>query len=288
MLDDTYVIKGDLRNFLTTVRSDQYATSFTLFIHSDDTKYGSNRVIKSRSGLQYIYKIHEVISDKNNINVVIPEVDAFIEDRRFDYMEKRTQDRKSLDLKLLYEEVEDDPNNPRTYYYLAQTYNCLEDYEKAFYYFMKRCEFTNSGFLQERVDAAFEAARIANFKLNKPWELCEKLYMDAFKIDESRPEALYFIGIHYYLENNQNRAYNYLKQGFEIGFPIHCQYSLKPTLSFHFLPKFLTRICYYKEDYLLGEKASEFFLVSYIQKNKYIQRTQSSLLFRKTNIMFCC
>jgi predicted O-methyltransferase YrrM len=262
MLDDTYIIKGDLRSFLNEVRSDQYSTSFTLFILSDDTKYGSNRIIKSNSDLRYIHKIHEVISDKNNINVVIPEHVAHIDDRRFDYMEKRTMERKQLDLKLLYEELNDDPNNPRTYYYLAQTYNLLGDYEKTYFYFMKRCEFKNSGFLQERVDAAFEAARIANFKLNYPWEQCEKLYLDAFKIDETRPESLYFIGIHYYLDNNYKKAYEFFKKGFEIGFPIHCQYSLKPTLSFHFLPKFLTRVCYQMQDYLLGEKVSHFFLLN--------------------------
>jgi len=262
MLDDTYIVKGDLRSFLNEVRSDQYSTSFTLFISSDDTKYGSNRIIKSNSDLRYIHKIHEVICDKNNINVVIPENIAYIDDKRFDYMEQRTMERKQLDLKLLYEEVDDDPNNPRSYYYLAQTYNLLEDYEKTFHYFMKRCEFKNAGFLQERVDAAFEAARTANFKLNYPWEQCEKLYFDAFKIDESRPESLYFIGIHYYLENNYNKAYKFFKQGFEIGFPSHCQYSLKPTLSFHFLPKFLTRVCYHTKDYLLGEKASHFFLLN--------------------------
>lgn len=160
MLDDTYVICGKLYNFLNLIRSDQYASSFTLMIRSDDTMYGSNRVIKSNTNLQYIYKIHEVINDKGNLNVVIPENVSYIEDRRFDYMEQRTYDRKELDLKLLFEEVEDDPNEPRTYYYLAQTYNCLENYEKAFYYFMKRCEFTNAGFIQERVDAAFEAAEL--------------------------------------------------------------------------------------------------------------------------------
>jgi predicted O-methyltransferase YrrM len=262
MLDDTYVICGKLYEFLKLVRSDQYASSFTLMIHSDDTIYGSNRIIKTNTNLRYIYKIHEVINDKHNLNVVIPDNDAYIEDRRFDYMEERTNNRKKLDLKLLFEEMEDDPNEPRTYYYLAQTYNCLENYEKAFYYFMKRCEFTNAGFIQERVDAAFEAARIANFKLNKSWDICEKLYLDAFKIDESRPESLYFIGIHYYLENNFNKAYNYFKRSFEIGFPLHCQYSLKPTLSYHFLPKFLTRVCYYIEDYILGEKAAEYFLLN--------------------------
>lgn len=260
MLDDTYVVQGDLRKFLTEVRSDQYATSFTLFIHSDDSKYGSNRIIKGNSDLRYVYRIHEVISDKNNINVVIPEPCAHIEDRRFDYMEKRTLDRKRLDLVLLNEELEEDINNPRTYYYLAQTYNCLGEYDKAFAYFMKRCEFTNAGFLQERVDAAFEAARLANFKLNQPWEVCERLYEAAFKIDETRPESLYFIGIHYYLENQYEKAYGYFKRAFDIGFPVHCQYSLKPTLSFHFLPKFLARVCYSLEHYEVGQQACELFL----------------------------
>jgi hypothetical protein len=102
-----------------------------------------------------------------------------------------------------------------------------------------KAEITNAGFIQERVDALFESARIANFKLNKPWIECEELYNKCYKVDESRPEALYFIGIHYYLENNFSIAYDYFKRAFEIGYPEHCQHSLKPTLSFHFLPKFL-------------------------------------------------
>jgi len=285
MLDDTYVIHGDLRNFLNEVRGDIYSDSFTIFIQSNDTSYGSNRIIKSLSGLRYIHKIHEVITDKNNINVVIPYHISKIEDRTFDYMNKRTMERKQLDLKLLYEEVDDNPEEPRSYYYLAQTYSLLEDYDNAFYYFNKRCEYINSGFLQERYDAAFEAARIANFKINKPWDECYKLYKRAFKIDESRPEAMYFIGIHYYLENDFKRAYKYLKKGFEIGYPEHCQYSLKPTLSFHFLPKFLTRCCYHVEDYILGEKSSEFFLLNNKEDAEDYQEILSWYqIYKKLNI----
>jgi predicted O-methyltransferase YrrM len=260
MLDDTYVIQGNIRGFLNEIRGDQLASSFTIYIQSDDTIYGSNRIIKNKSGLRYVHRIHEVITDKNNINIVIPKEFVTIDDRRFDYMETRTMERKQLDLKLLFEELEENPHDPRAYYYLAQTYNLLEDYEKAFYYFTKRAEFTNSGFLQERVDAVFESARIANFKLNKPWEMVEELYNKCYKADESRPEALYFIGIHYYLENNMRKAYGYFKKAFEIGFPVHCQYSLKPTLSYHFLPKFLSKICYELNDYELGKQSAELFL----------------------------
>ena len=275
MLDDTYIIKGYLREFLNEIRSDQYSNSFTLFIHSHDTKYGSNRITKSNSGLKYIHKIHEVITEQNNINIIIPEDRAYIFDGRYDYMEKRTNDRKELDFKLLFEEIDEDPNNPRAYYYLGQSYSQIEDYEKAFFYFVKRYEFINSGFIQERLDAAFEAARIANFKLNKPWDECEKLYNNAFKIDESRPESLYFIGIHYYLENNYNKAYIYFKKAFEIGFPIHCQYSLKPSLSFHFLPKFLCKICYNLNDYKLGFKSAEL----YLQNNNNSSQDYEEILY---------
>lgn len=59
-----------------------------MYIQSDDTIYGSNRIIKSNSGLKYVHKIHEVITDKDNINIVIPKHNSFIDDKRFDYMEK--------------------------------------------------------------------------------------------------------------------------------------------------------------------------------------------------------
>jgi predicted O-methyltransferase YrrM len=267
MLDDTYVVEGDLRSFLSETRGDQLSDSFTMYIKSEDTIYGSNRIIKSDTGLRYIHTIHEVISDKNNVNIVIPKEIVAINDGRFEYMEKRTNDRKQLDLKLLFEEVDINPHDPRAYYYLAQTYNCLNDHEKSLKYFLKRIEFPNSGFHQEYVDSLFEAARTMNFKLNRPWGECEEMYNRCYMADPSRPEALYFIGIHYYLEGgrpNIKIAYEKFKKAYEIGFPLHCQYSLKPTLSYHFLPKFLTKICYDLNEYEFGKDVAYFFL----QNNK--------------------
>jgi len=260
MLDDTYIIKGDLREFFNEIRGDQIADSFTIYIKSDDVEYGSNRILKSDRNLKYKFKIHEVIQDNNNMNIVIPIDRSHIFDGRFEYMEERTMARKELDLKLLYEELEDDPDNSRTYYYLGQTYNLLNEYEESFNYFIQRMNHPNQGFIQEKIDAIFEAARIANFKLNKPWNECEKLYLKAYELDNSRPDSLYFIGIHYFLENDKINAFNYFKKAFEIGYPIHCQYSLKPSLSFHYLPKFLSQLCYEFNDFILGEKCCELFL----------------------------
>jgi hypothetical protein len=267
-LDDTYIVKGPFRNFLNTIRGDQYSDSLSFYIQSDDVQYVSNRIIKSETNSRYIYTIHEVISPKNNTNVMVPIYLSYIHDFRSDYMQNRTMDRKKLDLKLLYDTIKEYPEDSRAYYYLGQTYNLLEEYELAYKNFIERMNHKDSGFYQEKIDAMFEAARIANFKLNKPWKECEELYFKAYNMDKSRPDSLYFIAIHYYLEarngideyDNYKKAYDLFIVGFNLGYPLHSQYSLKPTLSYYFLPKFLTELCYMFNDYITGEKASDLFI----------------------------
>ena len=277
MLDDTYIIKGDLRKFLNEVRGDTFADSFSLMIQSEDNEYYSNRIIKSKTRLRYIHTIHEVITNENNINVTVPNTEAWIFDHRSDYMENRTINRKQLDLKFLFKELESSPDDPRTLYYIAQTYGCIGDEIKKADFFEKRILL--EGYVQERIDAFFELARCYNFKVNSEtkelmepgtklsdtqWERVKSLYIKAYSLDTNRPDSLYFIGIHHYLEKDYFQAYNYFKKAFELGYPINSQYSLKPTLSYHFLPKFLTEVCYYLEDYPLGKASAELFL----QKNK--------------------
>lgn len=261
MLDDTYVIRGEFRTFLNTIRGDQFADSYSLLILSDDTEYYSNRVTKSAKGLRYVYTIHEVIQGENNVTVVIPKEAAYIHDYRAPYMEARTMSRKHYDLQCLFEMLQEEPTNPRHLYYLAQTYNVLEDYENAAKYFELRANSPHSGFKQEAVDSQFELARLYNFKLGKPWAECEAAYLKAFTMEPERPDALYFIGIHYALDGTANRkAYDYFKQAFALGYPIHTQFSLKPTLANYFLPKFLIPLCYEFADWPTGVQACQRFL----------------------------
>ena len=285
MLDDTYVLKGNLKNFLNITRGDQYAKSFTLYIQDKNNKYGSNRVTKSFHELRYKFRIHEIIDDKNDLNICIPCDDAYIEDKEFDFMKKRSDNRKELDFKLLFEELEENPFEARTYYYLGQTYKLVGDYKNAFKYYLKRGEFINSGFRQELVDSLFEAGKIAQYNLNMPWEYCKSLYEKSYEQDKSRPDALYLIGSHYYLLNDYENAYYYLKKCFEIGYPEHTQFSLKPSFSFHFIPKLLTRICYYIKDYKTGEDSSKFFLLHNNQNEQDYEEIMSFYkIYTKLNI----
>jgi GR25 family glycosyltransferase involved in LPS biosynthesis/predicted O-methyltransferase YrrM len=260
MLDDTYVVEGDLRSFLNEIRGDQFGDSYSLTIKSYDVEYISNRITKTENKLRYIYTMHEVIQDKDNINVRVPDNRAFINDMTNDYMQNRSDSRKEYDLKCLYEMLKEYPDEPRNLFYLGQTYKMLENFEKAAEYYYKRAFFHIDGFEQEKFDALFEFTRINIYQLNKPWREYEKFFQLCIEWQPTRPEGNYFLGIHYFIENDHATAFMHFKKAFEIGFPYHQQFSLKPTLSFHFLPYYLSSLCYEFKDYKLGFDSTTLFL----------------------------
>jgi predicted O-methyltransferase YrrM len=263
MLDDTYILRGNLRNYLSAIRGDQYADSYNLVITCDELEYYSNRVLKSERNLKYYYKIHEVI--EANTNVVIPKDQAYIQDNGSEYMYKRTLARKEKDLELLFEEMNDNPEDCRMYYYIGQTYSILKKYELAAEYYLKRFEMEKETFFNEKVDALFEAARIYESHLNKPWEECEKMYLKCFELDGTRAEYIYYVGAHYYEKDRDHvKAYKYLKKAFDLGFPSTSSFNIRPFVYNYYLPKLLAEICYYIRDYKTGLEACKFFLT----KNK--------------------
>jgi hypothetical protein len=169
MLDDTYRIVDEtniFKQFIPILRGDQVADSYSLKIISYDIKYITNRLLKSRKNLKYMYKIHEVVQDTNNINILLPENIIFIYDYTNEYMSNRTKERNEYDLKMLFEEVKDNPNEPRHLYYIAQTYRTMKNMEKAYEYYNKRINHQNEGFECEKLDAIFESAKIAYLELN--------------------------------------------------------------------------------------------------------------------------
>jgi len=264
MLDDTYVIEGDIRSFLNEIRGDQFGDSYSLTIKSHDVEYISNRITKTEKKLRYIYTMHEVIQDENNINVRVPENRATINDLNNDYMQNRSDSRKEYDLKCLYEMLEEYPDEPRHLFYLAQTYKMLNNFEKAAEYYYKRAFFRIDGFEQEKFDALFEFTRISIYQLKKPWTQFEKYYKLCIEWQPTRPEGNYFLGIHYFLDGILNVAFDHFKKAFKIGFPSHQQYSLKPTINYIFTPYYLSSLCYQFKDYKLGYDVCSL----YLQKNK--------------------
>ena len=253
MLDDTYVLKGDLRDFLTQVRGDDLADSFNLFITENDTMYGSNRITKSNRKLRYRYTIHEIIEP--NMCLQIPKKYAYISDIPSNYMKVRTKQRKQLDLKLLTDEIKQNPSDPRPYYYMAETYLCLDDWKNAEIWYKKRAAM--GGYSEEKQDALYKRAVMNHLHLRKPWAQCHEQYIQAYRFSPERPEGLFMIGYHYaLLDKCDDLAYMYLKKAFQIGFPPKEHgMNLKIEMYNFNIPKYLLPLCYKYKNYQLGEEA---------------------------------
>jgi len=263
MLDDTYHMRGNLRGFLELVRGDIVVGSYSMLVRSSDVEYLSCRVTSAELNLRYIYTLHEVIQEKNNVNARVPTTGAYgcwIEDMGNDGMVQRTVDRKQYDLQCLFGMLAEEPENSRHLYYIAQTYSIMKEYRKAADFFRLRLEHPVTGFVEERNDALIELTRLEHQYLGVAWDTCLAGYEQYSVLDPKRPDGHYFIGVHYYNNGDLAKAYEYFKKAFVIGFPGELrQYSLRPTISQHFVPLFLAELAY-ERDAQLGVAAATHFL----------------------------
>ena len=258
MLDDTYLIEnGDkLRSFLTEVRCDDEAPSLSIYITGTDVLYSSIRLFRPESGIRYKYKIHEI--PDCDTSALIPQKFGSINDIHSEYMRDRTVKRKERDLEMLFEEYEKDPDDPRILYYIAETYIVMEEWKNAFDYYNKRVLHRVEGFNEEKYDAMYKAAVMADLHLNYDWNIVMGMYIECYRYDTSRPESFFMIGSHYYNNDvNYDLAYMFLKKAFEIGLPLNSNMNFKIDQYNYYLPKWLINLCYVKSDPKLGMMACE-------------------------------
>lgn len=256
MLDDTYILKGDVRNFLTKIRSDTYADSYSLYIKDIDLTYSSNRITRPEYNLKYIHLVHEVL--QNNINAAIPSDIMWIKDLSNDYMKNRTESRKIKDLQWLLDEINEFPNDPRQYYYMGETYLNIKNYEKAYEWYLKRMNHNVYGFKEERYDSIYKAAVMADLYLKHDWKECMDLYIKAYEYDKYRPEAMFQLGFHYINEKNEDLAFMFFKKAFDIDYKSQ-NYSMNVKIDMYnyYLPLYLIPLCYNFKEYEFGLSVCE-------------------------------
>jgi len=269
MLDDTYRLCTDwtpsaqdassttrgLRRFLEWARADTMAESLSLHIGDTGMKYSSNRVFKPERGIRYMYEIHEV--PKANFNVVIPEVYGYIEDLQADYMDVRSRQRRQQDLRRLHAELQKDPSDARTYYYLGQTYRGLQQWKRAVFWYRKRAE-AHRGFPHEQYDAKFYVAELSHHYLRVPWSEAQQLYLEAYQFKPDRSDPLICVGFHYHQQGGRDLAYFFFRAAFELGLP-HPNDTMSNRMGLYcdLLPKYLAPLCLLKRQPDLAFRVSQ-------------------------------
>jgi hypothetical protein len=249
MLDDTYILNGDVRKFLDMARSDDVADSYSIFIVDEECTYLSNRISKSDRGIRYVGKVHEIL--KVNMNLFIPLDMCYIRDIPSVYMKNRTNNRKISDLKTLKKMHAEDKSCSRTYYYIADSYLCLQKWGKALDWFKKRADM-KTGTQGEIRDSLYYIAALSDEKLNIEWEKCHSLYLDCYNYDTSQTDVLFIIGLKY-KKINLDLCYMYMKHAFLFQKGIS-QMSYRSHIYNEMLLLELLPLCYRFEDFDLGIK----------------------------------
>jgi hypothetical protein len=116
---------------------------------------------------------------------------------------------------LLIADINCQPNNSRTLYYLGVVLRDLGRFQEAIYWFKKRCDF--SDFPEERWHALYQVGVCAQ-RLNQP-DMAISAYTEAYQYRPSRVEPLARIASMYQDKGLHHIALMYAKAGSSVPYP---------------------------------------------------------------------
>ncbi len=230
---------NNLRTFSKNYINQNVNTGFLIkqqWFSGQTITYFNIRLLKSRSGWRYNGSVHEWLKDTRDIEKPAIKIDGFslYQDRTCD--DDKSSKRFERDLVLLSEDFKNNPTDTRTVFYLAQTYECLNNNSQALHYYKLRSNM--EGFQEEKFHSIL---RVANnmVKIKMEWEDIIGTYIKAYN-HSKRVEPLIEI-IEYY-----NKIQNW-----ELSY-IFCKLAIKTTYPNDAI-LFVDKICYdYKRYHLLG------------------------------------
>ena len=112
------------------------------------------------------------------------------------------------DAKLLLEDLKENPNNPRSIFYLAQSYRDAKKPEEAIKWYKKRLE--AKGWIQEKYISCYNIGNLLR-QLGKREEAFY-YYLLSFEYDSSRYECFYEMIKYHRNKGNKKLAYSFYKQ----------------------------------------------------------------------------
>lgn len=181
----------ELRAFLEAHRNDR-AGAYRVRISPGH--YYHPLVMRAGSGWRYKGRTHECATGPH-VGPSIPGV-TVVRDRG-SRTDAEWRQRWERDLDLLDQDRIEDPTDPRPYFYLGQTHECLGQHAQALAFFARRSEM--GGYFDEVYEAKFRVAKMKDL-LDHPWAEVQQAYLEAYAHDPRRAEPLYAISQHWYDE----------------------------------------------------------------------------------------
>jgi glycosyltransferase involved in cell wall biosynthesis len=187
-------------------------------------KYFNIRLVKARQSWRYRGRVHEWMkntkykddNEQNEAGDIVQKLEGdlvIFQDRTQD--DDKTSKRFSRDKELLLEDHNEDPEEPRTLFYLAQTCSCLGETEESFKYYDMRSKL-NNGFWEEKFHSYLRCGELSQ-KLGYDWSESMKFYMQAFEV-HNRAEPLIRI-VEHYKDKNWLLCFGFAEMSCKLSYP---------------------------------------------------------------------
>ena len=230
MLDAEWYIKNlnDLLLFCQQKINDTATNVYLLQLVTPFMVFHTARLIRAQTNVCFEGVVHECISKKNSVDYGPATVS-------FDYPEKpqglqASRKRWLRDRDLLLNEYKKNPIDTRNIFYLAQTYDCLQDYENAYFYYSKRALLKD--FEEEDYMAQYRLGMVSEKIVNKEgainWPQALTHYLNAFFMRPSRAEPLVRIAAYYINHELYDLAFLYAYIACQIPYPTDILFVEKP------------------------------------------------------------
>jgi tetratricopeptide (TPR) repeat protein len=264
-----------LINFCQTHINDKN-TSYLVRITDNQLDFYTPRLIRCHSHVAFVGAVHEVL---NQVTYTKVPANCFFELRTTRYGQEKTAQRWHRDCDLLLKEYNKNPYDPRTVFYLAQTYACLGDLEKAQHWYEKRI--TMPGWDKENFMAWYRLAQVYEALDKKDEAVCS--YLKAYSLRPHRAEPLIRLAQHYWKTGDNALCFLFASRALAIPYPEQDVLFVDKDLYDYTRYDLVGRSAWYVGEYAIGQTALLCALKvkpneEYLKKNLgyYTQYTQTS------------
>jgi tetratricopeptide (TPR) repeat protein len=249
MLDAEWYMHNvqNLLVFCSEHQNDQ-CPAYLIRLMGHNLDFYTSRLIRCTAHPRFSGPVHEVLDYVTREKVPASIFFEFSPSRQG---QEKTQQRWLRDCDLLLKENKQNPQSPRTVFYLAQTYDCLGDLENARLWYEQRT--TMKGWDEENFMTYYRLAQVYERLGNWEKALCH--YFNAIALRPQRAEPYIRLAQYYWDHNNSALCYFFARRASELPYPNND--ILFVDKDFYLFTRYdlLGRSAWYVADYVLGEQA---------------------------------
>ena len=230
------------------------ASLYSLTIKVGELEFTTARLFRAASRIRFVGVVHELPEPVKRVRI---HSRAYFQADPTARGHEKSKRRWQQDLLLLSKAYHDNPQDSRNTYYLAQTYECLNDVENAYRFYQCREKLT--GCPEEYFTTLLRLGRLSMLVKqtdNLPgWATAMDYFLKAYAQRPHRIEPLVHIADHYWPDNIQ-ACYLFAQQAYDKPYPINELHCINKTAYQYTRYEIMSRCAWHMGEYALGEQAT--------------------------------